>query len=836
MAPTLGQTSSQPLPSKELGIFRKVVKNFELRQYKNALRCAKQILEKQQYANHGETIAMKALILDNMGKYGEALELAKKGVASDIKSYLCWHVYGLVSKTHRKYDEAIKAFKMALRLDKDNHQVLRDLSMCQLQSRDYEGFRDTCYSLLSTKGMNKAVWMGYAVAHHLLGDYDMALKTLDLYQKSSQWDRSTEYEMSEFTFYQNMILHDSGNYEAALQHLETNSSILCDKLRYHQTRTELLIKLNRLSDAENVCLILLNRNPEDKKSYQLLQKCRGIEDEEANPEDAIKIYEEMSSKYPKANLPKVHPIYFLKGKAFEKAILPVIVNYIRKGVPSLFKLLRNVYNDSSKVEFIEKFFTKKITEFEENSKTASLTDDGLEESPDVLLWLYILAAQHFDYLNQFQKAIEYSDKARNHTPTALDGLITCARVRKHSGDILTAISILVEATELDIGDRFLNTKCAKYMFHVGDIKGAGEMVSKFTRENECHEMYMDDMQCMWFQYCYARAAYRKNMFGESLKKLQQIESHFTQFYSDQFDFHGYCMRRMTLPEYVRFLRMEDNIRDHDFFERAAVLAMKIYLRMLDRPSDFVISPEEKKAKEEEERRQKKIAEKENKNKGKEKEKKPTEAELISPKNLDPDFLAHPENPLEEATKFASSIVNSHGKNIEAAILAFEVYYRKEKPLLMLQALKKAIDLDPKNGLVHVASLKFLKYYHNDLKCEGILKEAIDVSVDKIFVEKDVEKLNDLFMKKCSNSLADKIAEIKGSYVLNKLSTSECCDKLLDLFTNGIDEISGVTFKACDQLLMDVCVGSVCGDVGDRFIPKLKNTLCEIFPGAIFYTI
>ncbi|CEF66695.1 N-alpha-acetyltransferase 16, NatA auxiliary subunit [Strongyloides ratti] len=830
MAPTLGQTSSQPLPSKELGIFRKIVKNFELRQYKNALRCAKQILEKQQYANHGETIAMKALILDNMGRYSESLDLAKKGVSSDIKSYLCWHVYGLVSKTHRKYDEAIKAFKMALRLDKDNHQVMRDLSMCQLQSRDYEGFRDTCYSLLSSKGMNKAVWMGYAVAHHLLGDYDMALKTLDLYQKSAQWSRTSEYEMSEFTFYENLIIQDSGNLEAALAHLETNSGILCDKLRYYQTRAKLLMGLGRMEEAEKACLILLNRNPEDKRSYQMIQKCRGIEDETSAPEEAVKIYKEMGEKYPKANLPKVYPIYFLTGEAFEKAVTPVIISYIRKGVPSLFKLLRHVYHEPSKVKFIEKFFTGKIPQFEENAKTAKLDGDNSceEEAPDVLLWLYILAAQHYDYLNDFVNAILFSNKARAHTPTSLDALVTCARIHKHAGNITIAIDILIEATELDIGDRFLNTKCAKYMFHVGDIDGAGKMVSKFTRENECHEVYMDEMQCMWFQYCYARAAYRNGQFGESLKKLQQIESHFTQFYADQFDFHGYCMRKMTLPEYVRFLKMEDNIRDHEFFERAAILAMKIYLRMLDRPDDFKLSPEEKKLREKE--RQKK-AEKENKNKGK--EKKPTDNEILGGKNLDPDVLANPEDPLEEASRFAFSIINYHGKSVEAATLAFEVYLRKDKPLLMLQALKKAFDLNPNSGLLHIASLKFLKYYQNEFKSDGILKEAVDACVEKMFLEKDIEKFNESFNKRCSKSLEDMVTQIKANYLLGKKTSKECCDGLLELFEDGIDKISGVTFKACDQLLMDVCVGSVCGEVDEEFILKFKETLYRIFPAAMF---
>ena len=58
-----------------------------------------------------------------------------------MKSHICWHVYGLVQKSEKKYDEAMKACKQALRLDKNNVEVLRDLSLLQIQARDLDGYR-----------------------------------------------------------------------------------------------------------------------------------------------------------------------------------------------------------------------------------------------------------------------------------------------------------------------------------------------------------------------------------------------------------------------------------------------------------------------------------------------------------------------------------------------------------------------------------------------------------------------------------------------------------------------------------------------------------------------
>lgn len=52
-----------------------------------------------------------------------------------------WHVYGLLQRADKKYDEAIKCYRNALKLDKDNLQILRDLSLLQIQMRDLEGYR-----------------------------------------------------------------------------------------------------------------------------------------------------------------------------------------------------------------------------------------------------------------------------------------------------------------------------------------------------------------------------------------------------------------------------------------------------------------------------------------------------------------------------------------------------------------------------------------------------------------------------------------------------------------------------------------------------------------------
>lgn len=59
--------------------------------------------------------------------------------------------------------------------------------------------------------------------------------------------------------------------------------------------------------------------------------------------------------------------------------------------------------------------------------------------------------------------------------------------------------------------------------------------------------------------------------------------HFSEIIEDQFDFHTYCMRKMTLRSYVGLLRLEDVLRAHPFYFKAARCAIEVYLRLHDKP-------------------------------------------------------------------------------------------------------------------------------------------------------------------------------------------------------------------------------------------------------------
>lgn len=52
---------------------------------------------------------------------------------------------------------------------------------------------------------------------------------------------------------------------------------------------------------------------------------------------------------------------------------------------------------------------------------------------------------------------------------------------QHAGNIKEAARWMDEAQALDTADRFINSKCAKYLLKAGLVKEAEDMCSKFTR-------------------------------------------------------------------------------------------------------------------------------------------------------------------------------------------------------------------------------------------------------------------------------------------------------------------------------------------------------------------
>uniref|UniRef100_A0AAQ4Q3I3 N-alpha-acetyltransferase 15, NatA auxiliary subunit a n=1 Tax=Gasterosteus aculeatus aculeatus TaxID=481459 RepID=A0AAQ4Q3I3_GASAC len=714
-----------PLPPKENALFKRILRCYEHKQYRNGLKFCKQILGNPKFSEHGETLAMKGLTLNCLGKKEEAYELVRRGLRNDLKSHVCWHVYGLLQRSDKKYDEAIKCYRNALKWDKDNLQILRDLSLLQIQMRDLEGYRETRYQLLQLRPAQRASWIGYAVAYHLLEDFEMAAKIVEEFRKTQQTSPDkVDYEYSELLLYQNQVLREAGLYKEALEHLNNYEKQICDKLAVEETRGELLLQLDRPDEASQVYRSLQERNPEN---WGLLPG-PGKALKPGSIEDRQKIYEDSWVKFPKGLVLRRLPLNFLTGDKFCECLDSYLRMNFSKGCPPVFTTLKSLYSDRDKVAIIEELVVGYETCLK-SFRMFSKNNDGKEEPPTTLLWVQYFLAQHFDFIDQPSLALEYINTAIDSTPTLIELFLIKAKIYKHTGDIKEAVRWMDEAQALDTADRFINSKCAKYMIKAGLVKEAEEMCAKFTREGTSAVENLNEMQCMWFQTECALAYKAMNKFGEALKKCHEIERHFVEITDDQFDFHTYCMRKMTLRSYVDLLKLEDVLRQHPFYYKAAQTAIQIYLELHDRPltadnkesqadAENLTDKELKKMRNKQRRAQKKAQLEEEKKKNAEKEKQlrnqkrkkeDDDEEIGGPKEeLVPDRLAKVENPLEEAVKFLIPLKNLVRNKIETHLLAFEIYFRKEKYLLMLQSIKRAVTIEPSNPWLHQCLVRFFK--------------------------------------------------------------------------------------------------------------------------------
>ncbi|CAI5743080.1 unnamed protein product [Hyaloperonospora brassicae] len=737
--------SSKPLPAKESALFRSIVKHYELKQYKKGLKAADAILKK--YPDHGETLAMKGLTLNCMGRKDDAYDFVKNGLRHDLRSHVCWHVFGLLYRSDRNYPEAIKCYRNAIRIDPENLQILRDLYLLQVQMRDLKGFAETRRTLLTLKPNNRNNWIGFAIAHHLVGNYQMAIDIIDKYFSTMDSASVANYEDSEIHLYQNQLLEEAGEIDKALANLQANQRQITDTLAWRQKKGQLLLQLERYDEARGVfeellainfdnyefqrglqCAILKRRDlyaatSADRKKVFLPSEVIDFSKEE----DGLELEKALSDFYAEkkstigANsmIPLRFPMDFTRGKDFEQYADVYLKRQLNKNVPSLGSNLKPLYADKGKVKILEELIhgyiktleAKKPLDMGDNSMAANATER-------VLLWTNYLAAQHYDRLGNHAKAMEHIEKCIEQEPTLLDFFQRKARILKHMGDLNKAADVMVEGRKLDLADRYINNKATEYLLHADRVEEADATIALFTRHEGDPQQNLFDMQCMWYEIECGKSHLRQEEYGLALKRFFAVEKHFNDFVEDQFDFHTYCIRKMTLRSYMQLLRLCDEIYGRPFFVEAAHGAIACYVALADMEvvkarneaeaaaaSANMSTGDKKKAKRalakaRKAEFKKKAEEELNAKLHKEIEEKEREATKTNKakansgslrlKDDDPLGEKLTQRPaLEEAWRFVAILQRYAAADVKTHLVAFDIALRKKKFLLCLQALLKA---------------------------------------------------------------------------------------------------------------------------------------------------
>ncbi|KID74644.1 N-alpha-acetyltransferase 16, NatA auxiliary subunit [Metarhizium brunneum] len=689
----------QQLAPKEAAQFRQVIRSYEDKQYKRGLKTADLILKKN--PKHGDTMAMKALILNSQSKTEEAFALAKEALTADMKSHICWHVYGLLYRSNKNFEEAIKAYKFALKLEPESAQIQRDLAILQIQMRDFQGYIHSRNSMLQARPQLRQNWTALAIANHLAGNLAEAENVLTTYEGTLKATPSrNDVEHSEAVMYKNSLISAQGDCGRALEHLNTACKHNLDRLAVMESKAEYLAKLGRSEEAATAYRALLDRNPDHAVYYEKLASALKISPNGSRARKAL--YDEYAEKFPRCDAAKRIPLDFLSGDEFNQAAEAYLTLMLNKGVPSTFANLKHLYSDSVKKNALASLAEKYL----QSESTLSTSKDKGEAAA-----LYFLA-QHYNYhlSRDLTKAMSYIEKAIEKDPKSVDFHMTKARILKHSGEIQRATEMMDIARKLDLKDRYINSKAAKYQLRNNENDRALKTVGLFTRADTAGGPLADllDMQCVWYLTEDGEAYARRGNIGLALKRFHAVANIFDVWQEDQFDFHSFSLRKGQIRAYVEMIQWEDHIRDHPFYSRAALDAINLYVEIADKAStngvngnggengDDALAKKKaaKKAKKELQRLEREAAEKQAKqdpNKG-------TQSGEAKKKDDDPLGLklAATTDPLGEAMKFLSPLLQACPRSIDAQHAGFEVYIRRRKLLPALRCLHSALAIDPSN--------------------------------------------------------------------------------------------------------------------------------------------
>ncbi|KZT28069.1 N-terminal acetyltransferase A, auxiliary subunit [Neolentinus lepideus HHB14362 ss-1] len=783
MAPSI--PAKRQLPSKESTLFKELLTLYETKQLKKGLKAADQILKK--FPEHGETLCMKGLLLTHMGKRGEGIETVKKGIRLDITSHIVWHVFGLIQKAEKNYEEALKSYTQALRCDKDNTNILRDAANLQTQLRLYDALVETRHTLLRLRPALRQNWIGLAVAYHLNGQLSDAKQVLEAYEKTLKNVPDYDVEHSEVLLYHVRVLEDLNEFAEALTLLDSNakSRIIVDRRAIMETRARLLSKLRETEEAEHAWRALIEMNPDCTAYYSgyLSNKDISLESltDESRPQ-ALHILRDFSSQIPRASAPRRLALTVASGEEFNDLVKDYLSIRISKGIPSLFADVKALYKDPVKRDIVEK------TMEELREQLSSLASE-----PTSYLWTLYFLAQHYSYLGKQSRALSLLDEAIAHTPT-LPELYTCkGRVLKRSGDYLGAARSVEDARLLDGQDRFLNTKSAKYLLRAGLVEEASQVLGLFTKKDaQSPGADLEEMQSLLYLIEDGNAHNRNGNLGMALKRYTAIQKVFNDYEDDQFDFHSYSIRKFTILIYLNMIHWEDRLHSFPAYPEAALAASQIYVRLHDDPdlvasltAPAALTDAEKKAK----NKAKKAAHKQ------EDPKKAANALSNEDKGLEPEpakdddpdgtKLLQATDKLEKAAAWLAPLTRLDKDNIHVWIAVYDVSVRRNKWLQAIRALNHARSLDSEHPELHLR-LVDLRKRDPSSACAPAIEPAVTAALQELIPDEvSLETYNSQYLQKHSTSPR---AILSCARALHRLEApmEEVENQLFTLFNADVD--------------------------------------------------
>ena len=512
---------------------------------------------------------MKGIFLYHLDRKQEALDCIKQGLKNNLKSPVSWNIYGLVNRYEKNLAEAAKCYRTASKFDTENIQMLRDLATIQAQLSSFASLVETRLAMVRLAPTNRTFWIALSVAYYLNGEVENALQVVDKFESSIDEDTldnlTVVKELNQISEFKLLLYQELRKFQQALEYLGI--------VRFNSERLK--------KYAGKFQLLLGNHVESNKIYFELLTEYNGncleyLDGWMASLGDQSRISEKLHGLLfliPTSAL--IRSKYLLLSMCddnFKQILTEMLSKFIKKQVSSLFSTVKDWLLCKDCVDFEEK--CKFIIEYLTKNCSQDFTSN-------LFLSLFYLEKKSFAEAGQYLNAA--LDASIQSERKQVDCWVIMAKMYRKQNDLENAIIWMRKATHAFPADRYLNSKLAKYLLLSCQIEEALETMRLFLKDAKLENLseFME-MQPIWFCYLMAKAYQQKKMRNDALKYSCQLLDYYDEMHYDQFDFHWYCIRKMTICQYLDLIRISAGMFKSTEYIKAVQLAADSFL--MSKPS------------------------------------------------------------------------------------------------------------------------------------------------------------------------------------------------------------------------------------------------------------
>jgi len=230
------------------------------------------------------------------------------------------------------------------------------------------------------------------------------------------------------------------------------------------------------------------------------------------------------------------------GEEFKQIIKEYLGMQIKQGIPSIFINLKFIYHlQAQKIDIIDKIISEFLSDIEKIKKIEIKKTSGEIIIIDIIpefIWVYYFVAQHFYFLGNMEKALNFINMALDKTPTVVEFYMLKSKIFEHSGLLDKSADAYEKAKKLDLGDRYLNAKYAKKYVRLNNVEKANEIMKEFVRD-PLHDDNIDNVQCMWYETECAYAYLRDKNIIRAHRLFNSLIHHFNTIVEDQVKYFNF---------------------------------------------------------------------------------------------------------------------------------------------------------------------------------------------------------------------------------------------------------------------------------------------------------